>query len=388
MHRTRLPSIRSSDRRLATPRRPRASRPTTRFRRLGCELLEDRRLLSLGPEGSAGAGPVQLFGVSPALFVENQGQWPDPSVRYAFQGSGANVLFTDTGPVFQVLRRDVAEQAEQPDGVTHRADPLANLAEHEETAIQSAQFSVTFEGGNLVEPVGLDRAETVYNYYAGDQSRWRSEVPTYETVAYLGLYDGIDLLTWGRRDSLKYEFHVAPGADWGQVRIRYEGIDGLVLDPLGNLHVQTSVGELVDDAPRVYQEIGGRQIDVPARFELVDAQSCRFVLTGDYDPSVELVIDPDLAWATYLGGSGDDRGLGIALDGAGNALVAGYTESLNFAGANNSYHGGGDPFVAKVSSGGSLAWATYLGGSGNDIGFEIAVDGDGNALVTGATLRR
>jgi hypothetical protein len=120
-----------------------------------------------------------------------------------------------------------------------------------------AQFSVQFEGAKQVEPVGLDRAETVYNYYVGDQSRWRSEVPTYETVAYLGLYEGIDLLTWGRRDSLKYEFHVAPGADYRQIRVRYEGIDGLVLDPLGNLHVQTSVGEQQFPASRNSRENGG-----------------------------------------------------------------------------------------------------------------------------------
>ena len=146
------------------------------------------------------------------------------------------------------------------------------------------------------------------------------------------------------------------------------------------------MGELVDDAPRVYQETGGRQIDVPAQFELVDAQSCRFVLTGGYDPTKELVIDPDLAWATYLGGSGNDLGIGIAVDAAGNALVTGQTDSSDFAGAiPNSYHGGNDAFVAKVASDGSLAWTTYLGGSGNDLGIGIGVDGDGNALVTGDT---
>ena len=90
--------------------------------------------------------------------------------------------------------------------------------------------------------------------------------------------------------------------------------------------------------------------------------------------------------ATYLGGSAQDQGWGIAVDSAGNALVTGYTSSKNFAGANNKYHGGSqDAFVAKVSSKGSLVWVTYLGGSGYDEGGGIAVDSAGNVLVTGVT---
>src|SRR5207302_1650717 len=68
-------------------------------------------------------------------------------------------------------------------------------------------------------------------------------------------------------------------------------------------------------------------------------------------------------WSTYLGGSGGDDGLSIAVDAAGDVLVAGTTYSADFAGTNNAFHGGADVFVAKISSSGSLLWATYLGGS-------------------------
>jgi hypothetical protein len=317
-----------------------AARSITRHdRRLVGQSLEDRCLLTAAPQA------VELFNVSPALFVENLGQWSDPAVRYAFQGSGANVLHTQTGPVIQLFQR---EDSGQTGPSSPPNDPFHPLAETEPPVVHSTQFSVYFVGANVVEPVGMDKAETAYNYFVGDQSNWRSAVPTFQKVGYLGLYDGIDLYTWGRRDSLKYEFHVAPGADYREIQVQYQGIEGLSLDRLGNLHVQTSLGELVDDAPCVYQEIGGRQIDVPARFELVDAQSCRFVLTGDYDPTKELVIDPDLAWATFLGGSGGDSGQGIAVDGDGNALATGWTLSSDFAGANNSYHVSNDAFVAKI----------------------------------------
>ncbi|HUT09613.1 MAG TPA: hypothetical protein VMY42_03890 [Thermoguttaceae bacterium] len=290
-----------------------------RLRRLGLELLEDRRLLS-----AAGQQTIELFNVSPALFVENQGQWPDESVRYAFNGSGATVLHTDAGPVFQLFSR--VRETHQQDPWEDDADPIGALHAHDEDPLgalhapyEATQFSVTFDGAERVEPVGLDRAETVFNYYLGEQSNWRSNVPGYATVAYPGLYDGIDLLTFGRRDSLQYEFHVAPGADRRAIRISYKGNDRLWLDDAGAKHVQpaflpfslgegTAWGEFVDDAPYVYQVTDGREVEVASRFVLIEDSSYSFELLGPYDPTQTLVIDPDLAWSTYLGGSDSDIG--------------------------------------------------------------------------------
>jgi len=97
-----------------------------------------------------------------------------------------------------------------------------------------------------------------------------------------------------------------------------------------------------------------------------------------------------LAYSTYLGGSSNDSGYGIAVDGSGNAYVAGYTSSTNFptAGPLQAANGGGtyDAFVSKLNAAGSaLTYSTYLGGSNSDSGRDIAVDGSGNAYVTGRT---
>ncbi len=78
------------------------------FRRLAAEPLEDRRLLSAGPGNEA----MELFSISPALFVENQGQWADESVRFVHQGDGANVAMTDAGPVFQLFRSEPKQEAD------------------------------------------------------------------------------------------------------------------------------------------------------------------------------------------------------------------------------------------------------------------------------------
>jgi hypothetical protein len=97
-----------------------------------------------------------------------------------------------------------------------------------------------------------------------------------------------------------------------------------------------------------------------------------------------------LVYSTYIGGSDDDRGYAIAVDGSGNAYVTGYTSSTNYdvtAGAFQTTNGGyADVFVTKLNATGTaLVYSTYIGGSSNEVGYGIAVDGSGNAYVTGFT---
>lgn len=95
-------------------------------------------------------------------------------------------------------------------------------------------------------------------------------------------------------------------------------------------------------------------------------------------------------WATYLGGNGSDDGISVALDASDNPVVTGYTSSTNFPVNNLGYdstaNGGTDIFVSRLAAdGSSLLWGTYLGGSGDETGMEVAIDGDDNPVVTGMT---
>jgi len=89
-----------------------------------------------------------------------------------------------------------------------------------------------------------------------------------------------------------------------------------------------------------------------------------------------------LTWSTFLGGSGTDGVSNIAIDNSGNVYLAGYS-TATWGSPVRSYGSGNDSFVAKLSSSGSVTWSTFLGGSGNDFGESLAVDGSGNVYVVG-----
>jgi hypothetical protein len=360
------------------------SQAASRFlHRLHFEFLEDRRVLS------AALPQLEFFGASPALFVENQGQWADASVRYFHQGTGANVAMLDSGVAFQVLRREPLDDTQAEPAATSLARWRNDRVGFQSATTEMLEFSAQFVGAATVSPVGRQPSEARFNYFIGDPTNWRSEVPSYEVVAFQGLYDGIDLHTWGLRSSLKYEFHVAPGADWSQIEVRYNGIAGLSLTDDGALAVTLGDGwgQWKDDAPYIYQVIDGDQVEVAGRFELVDDVTYKFVITGPYDANAPLIIDPDLVWSTYLGGSGNDRAYGLTTDAEGNILVTGETNSTGWiSGGYDMTLDGTDAFVTKLTPTGAHVWSTYYGGSAAEFGYSIATDSNGNVLVTGETL--
>jgi hypothetical protein len=167
--------------------------------------------------------------------------------------------------------------------------------------------------------------------------------------------------------------------------------------------VSTPVGGFIDDSPLAYQEDysgSGQRTPVAAAYEQDGAASAPagaaifgFQL-GAYDTSKLLVVDPAIiTYAGYLGGADSEAGNAIAVDMAGDAYIAGVTESdaLSFpvaVGPDLTYNGGGDAFVAKVhnfGAGVSLIYVGYIGGIQNDTASGIAVDAAGNAYVTGDT---
>ncbi len=167
---------------------------------------------------------------------------------------------------------------------------------------------------------------------------------------------------------------------------------------LGGSSAEKGFGIAVDADGSAYVTGRTDSLDFPTT---PDAFQATFALTGDafnYNAFVTKLnpTGSELAYSTYLGGSGDDRGIAIALDAAGNAYVAGHTTSTNFPTTPGAFQADcaltGDSgrffnvFVTKLNPTGSgLVYSTYLGGYFQDVAEGIAVDGNGNAYITGET---
>ena len=204
---------------------------------------------------------------------------------------------------------------------------------------------------------GQEELQGKTNYLIGkDQSKWRTGVSNYKKVHYEEVYPGIDLVYYGNQRKLEYDFVVKPGADPKAIALEFEGMEGMSLDDEGNLVLQTLDGKVVQQKPIVYQYIAGKRQPVGGNYVIQDSDQVAFLI-DNYDQSKNLVIDPIIQYSTFLGDSGREIGYGIAVDDSGQVYVTGYTKSSDFpvtVGAyDSSYSELEDVFITKLSSDGS-----------------------------------
>jgi hypothetical protein len=254
-----------------------------------------------------------------------------------------------------------------------------------------ATVRITPVGGAAgVRSVGLDPlpGETAY-LRGGDPSRWRAHVPGYARVRSEGVFPGVDLVTYGANGHLEYDVVVAPGADARCVRFRVEGADRVELDAAGDLRIVAGSETIRHRAPVAFQPAPDGRRPVAARF-VVEGNEVAFAI-GAVDPTLPLVLDPEVAFATYLGGTDFDDGADIAVGPDGSVYVVGSTTSADFPTASalqpelaDAF--GSDVFVAKLApDGASLVYATYLGGTDFESADAVAVDDLGAVYVGGVT---
>ena len=332
------------------------------------------------------------YATIPLSFEANQGQ-TDPSVQFLSRGSGYSMFLTRDEVVLNLERQ---QSASPTPGQTQVAPPVDTLR-------------MKLVGANAATAItGADPLTGVVSYFIGnDPKKWHADIQTYGRVDYAQVYPGVDLVFYGNQRQLEYDFVVAPGADASRIAWKIEGASPAI-DAEGNLILSAANGPASFKKPVLYQMDSDKKIAVDGSFS-VAGNKIGFRL-GRYDHSKPLIIDPVLSYASYLGGSaldtignaiGDDGGSfnytqGLAIDSAGSAYVTGTTYSTDFPvenpfqSTNNvtpSNSRAPTTFVTKFSPNGtSLAYSTYLGGSGADYAYAIAVDSNGNAYVTGQTF--
>jgi hypothetical protein len=235
--------------------------------------------------------------------------------------------------------------------------------------------------------VALNQLSGKRNYFVGnDPAKWRTDVPIYSEVRYDEIYPGVNVKYYGRGQQLEYDFEVAPGADPSQIKLQFDRGVRIKVSTTGELIVKTKRGEVREQEPTAYQDIAGDRRPVEVNFVSSGARQVDFRI-GSYDRTKPLVIDPVVMYSTYLGGGGDDLASSVAVDFANNVYLAGTTSSTNFPTHSPAYPanaGLSDIFVTKLdSTGHNIVYSTYIGGSGFDRGDGIAIDGSGNAYVVG-----
>ena len=340
------------------------------------------------PDPAMQAKVAESYGKLPLSFAANHGQ-TDSRVKFLSRTGGYTLFLTEDEAVLALSGKRAQDPA--PKGASGFRES-ARRGKPRLYGRTGAVLRMKLRNANPAAKItGTDELAGTSSYFIGnDPAKWRTSVPTYAKVKYEGIYSGIDLVYYGNQRQLEYDFIVAPGVDPRRIAFDISGAKRIRRDAQGDLVLTMKIGEdeIRWHKPVVYQEKDGTRQLVAANYAITDKNRVGFEV-AKYDARRPLYIDP-LIYSTYLGGSSDDVGFGIAVDSVGNTYVTGRTSSADFPTMNPlqpTFAGGPyDVFVTKLNATGSaLVYSTYLGGSGDEFGYGIAVDGAGNAYVTGWT---
>ncbi len=384
-----------------------------------------------------------LLSQLPMIFEPNQGQ-ADSTVKFLAHGAGYSLFFDSTGAM---LAMQTTHPASSKGGTGRSVESLRMM-------LSGANPSTAISAG---EPLPGKS-----NYFIGnDPQKWRTGVPQFAGVRYADVYPGIDLVFYGNQGRLEYDFKVAPGADPSQAELQFDGASKIELSG-GDLILAGDDNNVRLQAPRVYQRIGDREQHVEGRFVLRADNRVGFEIGaydrtrelvidpilvystyfgGGTESSPSIAVNGDgniylagstssalpaspvtpvqsglkgtgaqnvfildlntstgILYLTYLGGSGMDTNVGLAVDAGGNAYVAGTTTSTDFPTVGG-YQSAPEPgstgtahvFVSKLSGLDSLAtpptlaYSTYLSGNGTDVASGMTIDSNADVFVTGTT---
>jgi len=309
----------------------------------------------------------------PGLFMKNQGQFNNGS-EYCLKAKNTNTFFFNQHIVNQFISTGSERDSANLDIVNMQVD------------FENSNPNVVFEERNQMDSKS--------NFFIGnDPSKWQTDIASFGTLAYKNLYNHIDLVYYNETNGIKSDFVVHTGGKISDIVLKYSGIKTIFINNQGELVLGTDAGELKENIPEAYQIINGIKVLVKADFSIESGNKVGFSVSG-YDPDYDLIIDPQLVYCTYLGGSNDDQFFhgNMVTDTQGNIYLAAKTKSFDFpiipGSYSSTFNGLYDVVVFKFNPAATqLLFSTYVGGGSDDCPYGIALSGSANDVVVAGWTR-
>ncbi|MBS1781356.1 MAG: T9SS type A sorting domain-containing protein [Bacteroidetes bacterium] len=338
----------------------------------------------------------------PLQFIENKGQVVDQDgkrrtdIDYKLDAGNMQLFIGDGRLHYQWIANSKVIPAE-PGQKSNVGlwDVRKDTAEPAD--IRYSRMDVTLVGADKNATVtATEEQDYVENYYL-PQCPDGVTAHSYKKITYRNVYPQIDWVLYiseGATAGLKYDFIVHPGGNPANIKLSYGGADNLQLAENGTLTATSPMGTVTEHAPYSYDAV--TKETVSSRFVLQD-NILSYRLVSRNDVAGDLVIDPAILWAGYIGGNLGDYVYGITKDSFYNIYVCGSTTSTANLATTGAYQGslsstaGTAGFIARYDSEtGAIQWATYYYGSnaayGNDITQLTSICSDGyNIFIGGVT---
>ncbi len=280
---------------------------------------------------------------------------------------------------------------------------LEEVVEDGGRELQVNSISYEFQKAKKTDLFGVQGAQrNTYSYIGNNKERWNKNIESFMRLQQRDIYDGVQISFSANTESLVYSLYVEPKHSIEHIKIAVGGSESLNVDKRGNLIIKTTGGEILQTRPRFFEVSGKERQELSGRYVLLGDNRFGFSVKGR-DPNKALVIDPEIAFATYFGGSRDDaylgadsgaadfigRGYDIKIGSDGDLHIIGRTTSLDFPTSDGGVLNGAmsDMFVLRIDPdalpGDRVKYAVLIGGGSEDNGRSIAVLEDSSVYITG-----
>jgi gliding motility-associated-like protein len=337
------------------------------------------------------------------FFTENKGQMIDlngdavPFVLFKAESPGLNMFITEKGLTYMLFK---GEEEEKKNSV---GDNFGGSAD-EQIEFEWNRVDVLLKGAVIKKENIIKEGASTYfkQFYIAHCPNGVGQVYDYEKITIKDVYPGIDWVLYSNNEKgIKYDFVVHPNANPKDIELVYLSKKPVTLNEQGEIEINSTLGNIKENAPQSFLNEAQISSEFKLNYQkkiLVQEESCYETSIAFNFPNVDLssrtsdlVIDPQLTWATFFGGSSFEGPLSLTHDASGNIYTCGYVASANYPTQTNSTYfqgtinGGLDFFITKFSNTGVMVWSTFYGGSSGEFAYGVACDLSGNLFVTGYT---